>query len=100
MLPANPFRKVWILLTIVATSCLVTIMDPTLLVAEEPLLVFSVKTWKGEYATKDVPGGVESTPTVGSIYTINADGSGLKKIVAANTSCDYPVASPDGRWVY
>ena len=63
------------------------------------MLVFSVKTWEGEYATKDVPGGVEVTPTIGSIYTINVDGSGLKKIVQPGKSADYPVASPDGLWV-
>src|SRR5437773_592268 len=47
---------------------------------KEPGLVFSVKNWDGEYYSKDIPGGVETTPVVGAIYTINADGSGLKKI--------------------
>jgi Tol biopolymer transport system component len=68
--------------------------------AAEPALVFSVKSWDGEYASKDVPGGVESTPTVGAIYTVRADGTGLKKIIQPGKSADYPFASPDGTWVY
>jgi len=68
--------------------------------AGEPGLVFSVKTWEGEYTTKDVPGGVETTPVTGAIYTINADGTGLRKIIQPGKSTDYPTASPDGKWVY
>ena len=68
--------------------------------AVEPVLVFSVKTWDGEYTSKDVPGGVESTPTKGAIYTVKADGTGLKQIVPFGERTDYPAASPDGRWVY
>src|SRR5262245_58802306 len=68
--------------------------------AAEPGLVFSVRTWEGEYASRDVPGGVESTPTVGAIYTVNADGTGLRRVVPPGTGLDYPVASRDGKWVY
>lgn len=66
--------------------------------AAEPGLVFSLKTWDGEYVSKDVPGGVESTSTLGAIYTVNADGTGLKKIVDAGPGTDYPHARGD--WVY
>src|SRR4051794_27091592 len=45
-------------------------------------LVFSVKSWEGEYASKDVPGGVESTPATGAIWSVKGDGTGLKKVVA------------------
>ncbi|MBM3981902.1 MAG: hypothetical protein FJ304_16845 [Planctomycetes bacterium] len=68
--------------------------------AAEPGLVFSVKTWEGDYTSKDVPGGVQSTPTVGAIYAVNADGTGLKKIIQPGKSADYPLASRDGNWVY
>jgi TolB protein len=68
--------------------------------AAEPGFVFSVKTWEGDYTSKDIPGGVETTPVVGAIYTINADGSGLKKIVQLGKNTDYPTASRDGKWVY
>jgi Tol biopolymer transport system component len=68
--------------------------------AADPRLVFSVKTWDGEYRSRDVPGGVESPPTVGAIYTVNADGSGLRRIVPPGPGTDYPVASRDGNWVY
>ena len=59
-----------------------------------------MRTWEGEYASRDVPGGVESTPTVGAIYTVNADGTGLKRVVPPGPGTDYPVASRDGKWVY
>src|SRR5262245_56902996 len=62
-------------------------------------LVISVKTWEGEYFSKDVPGGVETTPVVGAIYTVRGDGTGLKKVVALGKNTDYPTVSPDGLWV-
>lgn len=65
----------------------------------EPELVFSVKRWEGEYSTTDVPGGVKSTPTLGSIHTIRADGTGLKTLVPPSSGTDYPVPSPDGKWI-
>jgi Tol biopolymer transport system component len=63
-------------------------------------LVFSLKTWAGDYASKDVPGGVESSPVVGAIYSVNADGTGLRKLVALGKNTDYPTVSPDGHWIY
>jgi Tol biopolymer transport system component len=68
--------------------------------AAEPGLVFSLKTWDGDYTSMDVPGGVQTTPASGAIYTVNADGSGLRKIIQPGKSTDYPAASPDGKWVY
>jgi Tol biopolymer transport system component len=68
--------------------------------AAEPELVFSLKRWDGEYATSDVPGGVKVTPTLGSIHTVRADGTGLKTIVPPSSGTDYPTASPDGKWLY
>jgi TolB protein len=67
---------------------------------DEPGLVFSVKTWEGEYSSKDIPGGVESTSSIGAIYAIGADGTGLKKIAQLGKNTDYPTFSPDGKWVY
>lgn len=63
-------------------------------------LVFSVRTWDGEYASKDVPGGVSATPVIGAIYSIGSDGTGLKKIVHLGKNTDFPNVSPDGKWVY
>jgi Tol biopolymer transport system component len=65
-----------------------------------PGLVFSVKRWEGEYSTRDRPGGVTSTPVVGSIHAINADGSGLRQIAALGGNTDFPVPSRDGEWIY
>ncbi len=63
-------------------------------------LVFSVKTWEGEYQSKDVPGGVETTAVRGVIYTARADGTGLTKLIDRGENTDFPAYSPDGRWVY
>jgi Tol biopolymer transport system component len=63
-------------------------------------LVFSVKTWEGDYASRDVAGGVETTPVVGAIYSVKDDGTGLKKVAALGKSTDYPTVSPDGQWIY
>ncbi len=63
-------------------------------------LVFSVKTWAGDYYSKDVPGGVETTPAVGAIYSIKADGTGLTMIAQLGKNTDYPSSSPDGKWLY
>lgn len=63
-------------------------------------LVFSVQTWEGEYYSKDVPGGVETAPVQGAIWTVRADGSGLKKLVALGQHSDNPAFSADGKWLY
>lgn len=60
----------------------------------EPGLVFSVRTWAGEYTSRDVPGGVEAAPTEGAIYTVNADGTGLGRVVPPGPGTDHPAASP------
>ena len=66
--------------------------------AAEADLIFSVKSWEGEYSSADIPGGVQSTPTLGAIYAIRADGRGLKRIVGPGASIDYPAA--ERQWVY
>jgi TolB protein len=63
-------------------------------------LVFSVKTWEGEYFSKDIPGGVQTSPVVGAIWSVGGDGKGLRKIVQLGKNTDYPHFSPDGKWVY
>src|SRR4051812_35836043 len=60
-------------------------------------LVFSVRTWEGEYYSKDVPGGVETPPVRSALYTVRADGTGLKRLVAVG---DNPAFSVDGKWLY
>jgi Tol biopolymer transport system component len=62
--------------------------------------VFSLKTWEGEYFSRDIPGGVETTPVVGAIYSMKGDGTGLRKVVSLGKNTDYPCISPDGHWVY
>src|SRR3977135_2294402 len=67
---------------------------------KQPALVFSVRTWKGDYYSKDIPGGVETTPIVGAIYTVAARGGDVKKIVELGKNTDFPNFSPDGKWIY
>jgi TolB protein len=63
-------------------------------------LAFSVRTWKGEYYSKDVPGGVERPPVARAIYTVRADGTGMKKLDKLGNKAEYPVFCPDGKWLY
>jgi len=63
-------------------------------------LVFSLKTWEGDYASRDVPGGVEATSVAGAIYSVKGDGSGLRKVVSLGKNTDFPTISPDAQWVY
>src|SRR4029077_8515932 len=63
-------------------------------------LVFSLRSWEGEYYSKDVHGGVETSPVQGAIYTVRADGTAPKKLVALGQSADNPAFSPDGKWLY
>jgi Tol biopolymer transport system component len=62
-------------------------------------LVFSVLRFEGEYTSRDIPGGVESTPTVGAILTVRDDGSNLSELTRAGRA-DYPIYARDGRSVY
>ena len=64
------------------------------------LIAFSVRRWEGEYQSRDVPGGVITTPATGSIYGLRCDGSELRKIVEPGQDANAPSFSPDGRWVY
>src|SRR5438552_657134 len=63
-------------------------------------LVFSLRTWEGEYTSQDVPGGVKTTATQGAIYTIAAGGGEPKLVAKSGKSDDYPWFSLDGRWIY
>jgi len=84
--------------TVAVVSGLVLLAAPSECMCGE--LVFSVKRWQGDYKSKDVPGGVETSPVVGAIYSVQDDGTRLKQIVALGKGTDYPTVSPDGRWVY
>lgn len=62
-------------------------------------LVFSLRSWTGDYTTHDVPGGVAVSPNTCVICTINADGSGLQQLTGLGPSADNPYFSPDGQWL-
>jgi Tol biopolymer transport system component len=63
-------------------------------------IVVSVKTWEGEYSTRDVPGGVEATPAEGAIHAIDIATGQASELARLGRVCDHPTASPDGQWVY
>jgi TolB protein len=62
-------------------------------------LVFSVRTWEGDYASKDIPGGVWTTPTQSSLWSVTIGGE-PKLLVKSGKSDDAPAFSPDGQWLY
>ena len=63
-------------------------------------IIFVLKTWEGEYSSRDVPGGVAHSPNCNSLYRINDDGSGLHPIGMAVPNAQNPHFSADGRWLY
>jgi Tol biopolymer transport system component len=71
--------------------------------SEDPaagLIAFSVRHWEGEYRSRDIPGGVETTPSTGSIWTIRGDATQLRKVVEPGKDASAPIFSPDGQWLY
>jgi Tol biopolymer transport system component len=75
---------------------------PALATAAEPsgLIAFAVRRWEGEYRSRDIPGGVETTPVVGSIWTVRTDGSKPRQVVGPERDANAPAFSPDGQWLY
>jgi Tol biopolymer transport system component len=67
---------------------------------EPDVIVFSVAEWEGEYWSEDRPGGVDTPPTRGAIYTIHADGTNLRKVAAPGGHAHYAHFSPDGQFIY
>ena len=95
---SNVNRLRWLLVLVVLLHATVS---ATASDADAPgLIAFSVRRWDGEYQSRDVPGGVSSTPVAGSIHTIRSDGSGLRTIVERDRDANAPAFSPDGRWLY
>lgn len=63
-------------------------------------IVFSLWRWTGDYYTKDIPNGVEVAPHTGSIYTIQADGSGLTEVFSRpGKDANIPTFTADGLWI-
>ena len=63
--------------------------------ADEGVLVFSVRRWAGEYESRDIPGGVKTTPSTSSIHSIRSDGTDSRKLVAIKKAV---CASPVSKW--
>jgi len=63
-------------------------------------LVFSLRQWEGEYASRDVAGGVRITPLASAIFGASVDGSGVREVVSLPPICDYPTFSPGADWLY
>jgi hypothetical protein len=63
------------------------------------LIAFALRRWEGEYRSRDIPGGVETTPVAGSIWTVRADGSELHQVVGPEHDANAPAFSPDGHQI-
>ena len=67
---------------------------------EQALIALSLFQYDGEYESVDTPGGVQSTPVQGGLFTVRPDGSGLREIINLRARDNNPRFSPDGRWLY
>src|SRR5262245_55259006 len=63
-------------------------------------LAFSLRSWEGEYFSKDISGGVETVAYTSVIHTIKTDGTSLRQVTKSGQIADAPAFSPDGRWLY
>lgn len=70
-------------------------------------IVFSVRTWDGEFSTRNVTGrgnaaspGLEITSVRSKLSIIKADGTDRREVPLPMDRADNPVSSPDGRWIY
>ena len=63
-------------------------------------LVFSVREWDGDYFSRDMPGGVETTKVRSALWCIRTEGGGRVRVPTSGSRAEHPVASPDGRWLY
>jgi TolB protein len=66
----------------------------------EGTLVYSVREWAGEFFSRDVPGGVETTSVRSGLWRIKADGTGRRRVPVPGDRAEHPLASRDGRWIY
>lgn len=67
---------------------------------EKRQLVFALRTWQGQYASWDVPGGVKTTATESAVYRVSEDGGELSQMKVAAPNPQFPRCSPEGRWIY
>ena len=66
----------------------------------EGVLVYSVREWDGEYFSRDVPGGVETSPVRSHLRVIAPDDTGDRRLDLPGDRAEFPLGSPDGRWIY
>ncbi len=66
----------------------------------ESSLVFATICWDGKYASKDKPGGVDTTAHQGAIYSILSDGSQETKIIDLGGDTTFPHFDFQGQWLY
>ena len=63
-------------------------------------LIFSVRSWEGEYSTHDVAHGVAQSAHTDAMYVVNADGTALRELKPPVKNPYNPAFSPDGQWIY
>lgn len=62
-------------------------------------LIYAVRSWEGDYVSRNIPGGVETTPVRSELWRITFDGTGPTPIRIPGPRVEHPVASPDGQWL-
>lgn len=60
-------------------------------------LLITVRTWQGSYYSRDIPGGVETSPVRSEIYRLTPGG---QPIPVVEMQADFASYSPCGNWVY
>lgn len=62
-------------------------------------LIYAVRSWEGDYISRNIPGGVETTPVRSELWRISFDGTDPTRIRIPGPRVEHPVASPDGQWL-
>ncbi|MBL9204642.1 MAG: PD40 domain-containing protein [Opitutaceae bacterium] len=62
-------------------------------------LICAVRSWDGDYVSRNIPGGVETTPVRSEFWRISFDGTVPTPIRIPGPRVEHPVTSPDGQWL-
>ena len=71
-----------------------------MLAASAAGLVYAVRTWDGEYFSRDVPGGVVATLARSRLWRVALDGGDCTALTGPEENAEHPQVTRDGRWVY
>ena len=65
------------------------------------MILFECKQWSGEYWSKDIPNGVDTSPSTSALFFVpNMHNARLQKMPIHTQNPSAPQYSPDGKWIY